>query len=350
MGRLDLDPALLEAVLIRCREEALSDPSIGEGVAWSSIVVSMIDEVLPRDPGDERRPYPWSREEALRDLGESTGDAITIELDQETAATLEKLATREDVSRETMVARALRTVGVLWSATVAAPPRRSETPAAGAILPADYARLAQHWSDGGWGADDARRHLMQRTANPELLALAKSAVEAQERRKGEDVDAWAEQLAADSVAAGEMGFEARILAEPVRGSEKDECSTCGTSFEGAWPWWTPHVDHCVKHGTHPDPDEPCWSCDREAQEAKACAHPLIDWRCGKCSETAEPTRLERELYPGEMQDMRCALIHFMGIQASHDKGMFLATEWQRKSEAAEDALHAPSDEKGETSR
>src|SRR3990172_3797516 len=78
MGRLDLDPALLAAGLIRCREEALSDPWIGEGVAWSSIVVSMIDEVLPRDPGDERRPYPWSREEALRDLGESTGDAITI--------------------------------------------------------------------------------------------------------------------------------------------------------------------------------------------------------------------------------------------------------------------------------
>lgn len=55
--------------------------------------------------------------------------------------------------------------------------------------------------------EDVRRETNE--AKPELAAMAKAAVDACEARKAEDVDAWADRLAADSVVAGEMGFAPR---------------------------------------------------------------------------------------------------------------------------------------------
>ena len=55
----------LEAALIRCREEALSDPSEGAGLPWAAIVVQIIDEVVPRDAEDKRQAFDPSEPYAV---------------------------------------------------------------------------------------------------------------------------------------------------------------------------------------------------------------------------------------------------------------------------------------------
>lgn len=50
-----------------------------------------------------------------------------------------------------------------------------------------------------------------------------------------------------------------------------------------WPFKTPWVEKCAKHGTYPEPDEPCWPCENKANEA-------VDQR---------PTQATRDLSPEE---------------------------------------------------
>jgi hypothetical protein len=52
----------------------------------------------------------------------------------------------------------------------------------------------------------AERHVDPRSSDDPLRELARKAVEAQDARKDEDVDAWAARLAADSVATGEAEY------------------------------------------------------------------------------------------------------------------------------------------------
>lgn len=61
---------------------------------------------------------------------------------------------------------------------------------------------------------------------PALLDLARKAVAAQEARKGEDIDAWAARLAADSVAAGEAEFASKV---------STACDECGWVHTGEHP-------------------------------------------------------------------------------------------------------------------
>lgn len=45
-----------------------------------------------------------------------------------------------------------------------------------------------------------------------------------------------------------------------------------------WPFLTPHVQRCDAHGTHPEPDEPCWPCEHAAERATEHAmRKLLVW-------------------------------------------------------------------------
>lgn len=112
-----------------------------------------------------------------------------------------------------------------------------------------------------------------------------------------------------------------------------------------WSRWTPHVDHCERHKTHPEPDEPCWACDREAQEAKACVHPLVQWACTKCvprsNERESLVRLLRsEIHhwsePGRLTDSeRAAVVGVLqALTTMVQRGEHMVPTEQRSSEAS----------------
>lgn len=74
-------------------------------------------------------------------------------------------------------------------------------------------------------AQDAKRVSAEAT----LLDLARKAVESNDARRNEDVDAWAERLAADSVAAGEAEFAVRTCGECGRTppDHREDCPVTG---------------------------------------------------------------------------------------------------------------------------
>ena len=64
----------------------------------------------------------------------------------------------------------------------------------------------------------------------------------------------------------------------------------------AWPWHTPKVEHCEKHHTYPEPDEPCWACENNDPVGGAVHRPdnprpgLADILRGAAQRSVDPAQ------------------------------------------------------------